>query len=182
MVQNLRSFTVNSASTRIGVAWNALSCLNRNGGPLAYRIEYGITNFDNFRSTTGTSFIATGLRPFTTYMFQVAASNGNGSGLYSATVSRQTSLSPGNLRYVADSQLPIGLVPSHMQGWLCGMVDLPCLTVALWTVRTSQEAVICSASPTMIQDPVQWGLGTLQVGVKSLNLEVDLDASEEQVL
>ena len=88
MVQNLRNTSVTLSS--ITVTWDELSCVERNGAPTGYRIQYGITNFDNIETVTGTSFTATRLIPLTIYMFRVAAVNSNGMGPYSTTLTSVT--------------------------------------------------------------------------------------------
>ncbi len=72
----------------ITVRWDELSCVDHNGELTEYRIEYGITPSDNMETVTGTSFTATGLLPLTTYMFRVAAMNGNGTGPYITVTGR----------------------------------------------------------------------------------------------
>ena len=89
MVENLQN--ISATPNSITLTWNALRCVNRNGALTGYKIQYG----DNMETVTGTSFTATGLIPLTTYMFRVAAVNGNGTGPYSTTVSSMTSFPTG---------------------------------------------------------------------------------------
>ena len=84
MVQNLQNSSV--TSTSISVRWDALSCVDRNGGIPDYRIEYGTTT----STLPGTSFTANRLRPSTTYNFRVAGVRGSQTGLYSSTLSIMT--------------------------------------------------------------------------------------------
>ena len=85
MIQNFRRMSATLDS--ITVTWDELSCVDRNGALTGYRIEYGVTSFNNMETVTGTSFTATRLCPTNTYMFRVAAVNVNGTGPYSTTVS-----------------------------------------------------------------------------------------------
>ena len=96
MVQSLRSTGATFSS--ITLTWDVLSCVDHNGALTGYRIQYGTTTFNNMEIVTGTSFTATGLNSDTTYMFRVAAVNGNGSGPHSTTVNERT-LPPGKYNY-----------------------------------------------------------------------------------
>ena len=80
------------------VTWDELSCVDRNGELTGYRIEYGTTTIDKMETVTGTSFTATELTPFTTYMFRVAAVYGIGTGPYSTTVNIMTLIPSGKMQ------------------------------------------------------------------------------------
>ena len=97
VVQDLQSTGATFSS--IMLTWNELSCVDRNGLLTGYRIEYGTTTFDNTEMVTGvsnTSFTATGLNPSTTYMFRVAAVNGNGTSEPYTIANFSTSVPQGN--------------------------------------------------------------------------------------
>ena len=89
----IRSTTLNSTS--ITVMWDRLSCVDRNGEIIGFRIQYGITTLSTTGNITGISvsdrtFTASGLVPLTTYMFRIAAVNSDGVGPYSNTESLDT--------------------------------------------------------------------------------------------
>ena len=93
-MQNLRS--IGASSDTITVAWDEVSCAERNGNITGYWIKYGITKFDNGETQEERFFTAYRLRPLTTYMFKVAASNSfRSTGPFSAVLSRKTLVSSG---------------------------------------------------------------------------------------
>ena len=90
-----------SNSTSITVMWDRLSCVDRNGEIIGYRIQYGITTLSTTVNITGTSasdrnFTASGLVPLTTYMFRIAAVNSDGVGPYSSVERIATTFPTGN--------------------------------------------------------------------------------------
>ena len=94
MIEKLKRLSANSTS--ITVAWDELSCVDRNGPITGYRIEYGITTFNNTETVTATFFTATRLFPITTYMLRVAAVGESIIGSYSTTLNAKTRLPTGN--------------------------------------------------------------------------------------
>ena len=90
MIRNLQSTGATSRS--ITLTWDELSCVDHNGILIGYRIEYGTMMFDSMEIATGTSITVNGLLPLTTYMFRVAAVNGNGTSPYGSTINSQTSV------------------------------------------------------------------------------------------
>ena len=97
MVENLRN--ISATFINITVAWDELSCMYRNGKLTGYIIAYGTTTINNTVAVTGasnTTFTAVGLDSNTTYMFKVAGTNTNGTGVYSNTTTINTKeLPPG---------------------------------------------------------------------------------------
>ena len=83
MIQNLRKTFVTFQS--ITLAWDELSCLDRNGVLTGYRIEYGTTTSE---VVAGTTFTATGLASDTNYTFQVAGLNSDGRGILTTIIPR----------------------------------------------------------------------------------------------
>jgi hypothetical protein len=82
MASNLTSITIN---------WDEVQCIDRNNDITGYVIKF---NGRNTTVTTNThQFIASQLFPSTTYMFQIAAINSNGTGDF-GSINAATTTSP----------------------------------------------------------------------------------------
>lgn len=77
-VQNMQGLQATYES--ITVTWDELNCTERNRAPFQYSILYE----NNTETTHATNYIAEGLEPNTTYKFQVAGTNINGTGMYAS--------------------------------------------------------------------------------------------------
>ncbi len=70
-------------STNITLTWPEIDCLDRNGAITSYIIQYGEGTNRNITITTtssATTHLITGLKPFTEYTFTVAGANGRNTG------------------------------------------------------------------------------------------------------
>ena len=74
-------------SRTVQVTWNTIECINRNGLITDYDVRLreddsgdmvtdGVVDFD------ARTYMASGLRPFTRYIFKVAGVNANGTGVF----------------------------------------------------------------------------------------------------
>ena len=76
-----------TTATSISISWIQISCIDRNGDIIGYRIVYGPVNtapvtLDHQSTSTSRDF--TGLSPFTNYVFSVSGVNSQGAGAFSA--------------------------------------------------------------------------------------------------
>ena len=78
--------TVSSRS--ITVKWNEIPCIQHNGRIIRYEVEFRPSGEV---TTSGRSFTANGLTPFTNYTFQVRGVNSEGPGPYSDLINITTS-------------------------------------------------------------------------------------------
>ena len=78
------------SSTAISVQWGPVEpCADQNGPITGYSVRYGVMGSGSTRNKTvsgasETETIISDLMPSTTYVVQVAAVNGNGTGVYSS--------------------------------------------------------------------------------------------------
>ena len=74
-------------SRTVQVTWDVIECIHRNGNITDYEVKLreddsgdivtdGVVDFD------AETYMASGLRPFTTYIFQVAGVNVDGTGVF----------------------------------------------------------------------------------------------------
>ena len=82
-------------SSTITVQWEMVPCIHQNGPITGYSVRYGVMGSGSSQTETvsgasETETIISDLMPSTTYVVQVAAVNGNGTGVYSSTVSALT--------------------------------------------------------------------------------------------
>ena len=73
----------------ITVQWGVVPCIHQNGPITAYSVRYGVmrsgsTQTETVFGASETETIISDLMPSTTYVVQVAAVNGNGTGVYSS--------------------------------------------------------------------------------------------------
>ena len=82
-----RDVMATPASRTVQVTWNTIDCIHRNGLIADYEVRLredgsgdmvtdGVVNFD------AETYTASGLQPFTRYIFQVAGVNANGTGVF----------------------------------------------------------------------------------------------------
>lgn len=76
------------SGTSARIQWNSVDCLEQNGPIQSYTVRVGLPGGDtvSLLQTTDTSQTLTGLSPGQEYMVQVAASNSDGTGPFSAPV------------------------------------------------------------------------------------------------
>ena len=76
----------------ISVSWIAIECIHQNGRITGYEVEFqradGTAITDG--EVVGTTFTASGLRPFTDYTFRVAGVNSAGIGTFTNTITIHT--------------------------------------------------------------------------------------------
>ena len=85
-------------SSTITVQWGMVPCIDQNGPITGYSVRYGVMGSGSTRNKTvsgasETETIISDLTSSTTYVVQVAAVNGNGTGVYS---SNESALTQGN--------------------------------------------------------------------------------------
>ena len=83
-------------SSTITVQWGMVPCIHQNGPITGYSVRYGVMGSTPTETVSGASETGTtisDLMPSTTYDVQVAAVNGNGTGVYS---SNESALTQGN--------------------------------------------------------------------------------------
>ena len=84
------------SSTAVSVQWGpVVACADQNGPITGYSVRYGVMGSGSSQTVTvsgasETETIISDLMPSTTYVVQVAGMNGNGTGVYSSTVSALT--------------------------------------------------------------------------------------------
>jgi len=93
-----------STTTSITLTWDRISCMDRNGNITGYKIQYGITAFDQTMMFNGTSessriFTLGDLVTTNRYKFRVAGVNINGTGPYREV----TNLMPSRCEYFFSS-------------------------------------------------------------------------------
>ena len=72
----------------ITVTWDEIECIERNGVITGYEVRFrrqGETGTIDGQQV-GRTFMASGLRPFTNYEFEVAGVNDRGSGLFTGVI------------------------------------------------------------------------------------------------
>ena len=74
-------------SRTIQVTWNTIECIHRNGLIIDYEVrlredDSGVIVFNDMVDSDTTTSMASGLRPFTRYIFQVAGVNVVGTGVF----------------------------------------------------------------------------------------------------
>ena len=76
----------------INVSWSAIECIHQNGRITGYDVEFqqadGTAVIDG--EVVNMTFTASGLQPFTDYIFRVAGVNSDGSGTFTDAVTIQT--------------------------------------------------------------------------------------------
>ena len=87
--------TPSVTSSTITVQWGMVPCIHQNGPITGYSVRYGEMGSGSSQTETvsgasETETIISGLMPSTTYDVQVAAVNGNGTGVYSSNESALT--------------------------------------------------------------------------------------------
>ena len=83
-------------SSTITVQWEMVPCIHQNGPITGYSVRYGVMGSSQAETVSGaseTETIISNLMSSTTYDVQVAAVNGNGTGVYS---SNESALTQGN--------------------------------------------------------------------------------------
>jgi len=78
-------------STNITLTWKEISASDRNGVITSYIIQYGVGMSQNETINTrsnATTYVITGLKPYTVYSFAVAGVNSVNTGPFSHTVNR----------------------------------------------------------------------------------------------
>ena len=83
-----RDVVLSTTSRSVGVSWNTIKCIERNGMITDYTVEFqeqgGAMILAGEVNVMDRTFIATGLQPFTRYMFRVAGVNDAGTGPFTA--------------------------------------------------------------------------------------------------
>ncbi len=87
-----RTVAPSTTPTSISVTWTAIECIDRNGEITGYEVEFqrvdGTATTDG--QVVGQTFNASGLRPFTTYTFQVRGVNSAGRGPFTDAITIRT--------------------------------------------------------------------------------------------
>ena len=89
------SVTTPSVTSTITVQWGMVPCIHQNGDITGYSVRYGVMGSGSSQTQTvsgasETETTISDLMSSTTYDVQVAAVNGNGTGVYSNPTSQQT--------------------------------------------------------------------------------------------
>ena len=87
--------TPSVTSSTITVQWEMVPCIHQNGPITGYSVRYGVMGSGSSQNVTVSGASETGtiisdLMSSTTYVVQVAAVNGNGTGVYSNPTSQLT--------------------------------------------------------------------------------------------
>ena len=84
--------TPSVTSSTIPVQWGMVPCIHQNGDITGYSVRYGVmgSQTETVSGASETETIISDLMPSTTYDVQVAAVNGNGTGVYSSNESALT--------------------------------------------------------------------------------------------
>ena len=80
-------------SSTITVQWEMVPCIHQNGPITGYSVRYGVMGSGSSEAVSGaseTETIISDLMSSTTYVVEVAAVNGNGTGVYSNPISQLT--------------------------------------------------------------------------------------------
>ena len=83
-----REVMATPASRTAQVNWGTIECIHRNGLITGYEVrlredDSGVIVFNDMVDSDTTTSMASELRPFTSYTFQVAGVNVNGTGVFS---------------------------------------------------------------------------------------------------
>ena len=83
-----------TSSTTITVAWDAVNCTERNSNITGYEVRYGPVNSTllnvSISGADNRTYTASGLMVSTSYSFEVAAESSSGTGPFSSSIIAQT--------------------------------------------------------------------------------------------